>query len=149
MQYFSIFTFYFIFLFSCHDSHIQCNNDIVEAQAKIDRIKIIEETLEQKFLDETQLIKDLTKKVNDLDLVAAEKEKQIEALEVFIYYLSYIDLFFQRDIKDLMDSTKVDPDNTTVVIKPEDLVKRAVVVPKGSFFIIFFRHSFFLYSHLN
>lgn len=30
-----------------------------------------------------------------------------------------------------MDSTKVDPDNTTVVIKPEDLVKRAVVVPKG------------------
>lgn len=30
-----------------------------------------------------------------------------------------------------MDSTKVDPDNTNVVIKPEDLVKKSAAIPKG------------------
>lgn len=30
------------------------------------------------------MIKDLTKKVNDLDLIVAEKDKQIEALEVLL-----------------------------------------------------------------
>lgn len=48
-----------------------------------------------------------------------------------------------------MDSTKVDPDNTTVVIKPEDLVKRAAVIPKGYFeafpFFFFFLPAYFLF----